>query len=663
MPKDYSIYTGERPRPRNLKEVYERAYEDPDETIRMANKEKEFDPYYGREHEDYKGGGGERKSVSSENKESEGGGGWLEDAIDSTLSKAEEAARGGPVGSIASAGIDMLVAPPMDSALNWLYNAVGLNPNHPNRLQERAQGKMQGALEPIRSTIEGGKKAVRGALESTGTPIPQPVESDPRPPQNLVSGGGDTEIPEGGIGEQPSVAAPVSGAQPTYAPPSSGALTRENYPSVSNKEQNIRDTKRFDILNNELAKEKALLAKAQDEGRKEDIVLHERNIVALNKEINNTATTGSLPTKTAPTTTTTTAPAAGSLPQKETQVAQEGQPSPEKMAELDKDATELRDKIPMRVPPSGDELQDKIDSLGLMFEERMNNVQRVQYNQMDFEQKRMVALRFFLSLMEHGGKRGSEGFLSNVGKAGREALDAKRVITEQNNKNEEARYDRDMQRIDAHMTVGFKKLALEVNQKRWEAQLKKLRGKDKVKAYDSKDNMIIVDLDEPSQSLRVMIDGKPVKKNSKEANMTEFEKFEKWDAMPDDEKKRMLKFMGKGKAEKDPYAPLTFQEAEDMANKRREADIEAQGEYSDNPKVIRDHSEYVKDVRKDQSTYQRKMAHDALMAKLTPEQRAQVKEIKAIYNQNVAQPHTPEQRSKWEKEAKAKIKKITDTVK
>jgi hypothetical protein len=149
----------------------------------------------------------------------------------------------------------------------------------------------------------------------------------------------------------------------------------------------------------------------------------------------------------------------------------------------DEDANEFAKTIPDHpdADMSGDMLMDKINSLGKMFEERMNDVQKVKYNELSTEQHSRVALRFFLSLMERGGKRGSPSFLSNVGAAGRDALDARRVINEENNKNEESRYKRESKLAydKTNLELGtFKHLA---DQARWKAQLARIKGgKEKV---------------------------------------------------------------------------------------------------------------------------------------------------------------------------------------
>jgi len=163
-------------------------------------------------------------------------------------------------------------------------------------------------------------------------------------------------------------------------------------------------------------------------------------------------------------------------------------PSPERQQVQDKDAdaAQFSQTIPdfPGLEKTGDFLMDKINSLGKMFEERMSKVQKVEYGKLSNQQSAMVNLRFFLSLMELGGQRGSASFLGNVGAAGRDALDARRVITEQNDRNAEARYERETKLVydKSNLELGsFKHIA---DQAKWAAQLARIRGGKETVTYE-----------------------------------------------------------------------------------------------------------------------------------------------------------------------------------
>ena len=63
--------------------------------------------------------------------------------------------------------------------------------------------------------------------------------------------------------------------------------TPKNFPRVESKLQRKRDLKRSDILENELAEEKKLLLNAKQNLMRDDVSLHQRNIIALKKELTN----------------------------------------------------------------------------------------------------------------------------------------------------------------------------------------------------------------------------------------------------------------------------------------------------------------------------------------------------------------------------------------
>ncbi|MEE8150426.1 MAG: DUF4124 domain-containing protein [Nitrosomonadaceae bacterium] len=63
--------------------------------------------------------------------------------------------------------------------------------------------------------------------------------------------------------------------------------TPKNFPRVDSKLQRKRDLKRRDILENELAAEKKLLLNAKQTLKRDDVSLHQRNIIALKKELTN----------------------------------------------------------------------------------------------------------------------------------------------------------------------------------------------------------------------------------------------------------------------------------------------------------------------------------------------------------------------------------------
>ena len=61
----------------------------------------------------------------------------------------------------------------------------------------------------------------------------------------------------------------------------------KNFPRVHRKVQKKRDLKRRNILNDELATEEKLLFNAKQTLKKDDVLLHRRNIIALKKELKN----------------------------------------------------------------------------------------------------------------------------------------------------------------------------------------------------------------------------------------------------------------------------------------------------------------------------------------------------------------------------------------
>ncbi|TDI82250.1 MAG: DUF4124 domain-containing protein [Betaproteobacteria bacterium] len=63
--------------------------------------------------------------------------------------------------------------------------------------------------------------------------------------------------------------------------------TPKNFPRVDSKVQRKRDLKRRDILEDELATEKKLLSNAKQTLKRNDALLHKRNIIALKKELMN----------------------------------------------------------------------------------------------------------------------------------------------------------------------------------------------------------------------------------------------------------------------------------------------------------------------------------------------------------------------------------------
>ena len=139
--------------------------------------------------------------------------------------------------------------------------------------------------------------------------------------------------------------------------------------------------------------------------------------------------------------------------------------APEEKVELEKKAEETASKIP------GTTIQEKLDNLSKVLETKMSEVQKVKYNQLSPEQSKNVRLRFFLSLMEHSSKPGAT-FVGAVGAAGREALDAKRVITQQNNQNQEKRYARNIANIKDVTKMGLEKIKLVVDEKNGRRNLK-----------------------------------------------------------------------------------------------------------------------------------------------------------------------------------------------
>tara|TARA_R110000751_G_scaffold20113_2_gene59384 strand:- start:17195 stop:18541 length:1347 start_codon:yes stop_codon:yes gene_type:complete len=177
--------------------------------------------------------------------------------------------------------------------------------------------------------------------------------------------------------------------------------------------------------------------------------------------------------------------------------------APEEKAELEKKAEETAAKL------QGTTLQEKLDNLSKVFETRMSEAQKVKYNQLSPEQSKNVQLRFFLSLMEHGSKKNAT-FVGSVGAAGREALDAKRVITQQNNLNEEKRYSNNIANIKDVTKMDLKKFELAVNEKKWAAQLEKLGGRGASFMSDEMGNAYVVGRNGVAVAI-VTSDGKPLK--------------------------------------------------------------------------------------------------------------------------------------------------------
>ena len=189
--------------------------------------------------------------------------------------------------------------------------------------------------------------------------------------------------------------------------------------------------------------------------------------------------------------------------------------APEEKAELEKKAEETAAKL------QGTTIQEKLDNLSKLIETKMSEAQKVKYNQLSPEQSKNVQLRFFLSLMEHSSKKNAT-FVGSVGAAGREALDAKRVITQQNNKNEEKRYARNIANIKDVTKMGLDKIKLEVNEKRWAAQLERYGGKGTQFMTDEKGNAYIVGKNGAAIAV-VTDDGKPLKmKKTTKENKREF---------------------------------------------------------------------------------------------------------------------------------------------
>jgi len=259
------------------------------------------------------------------------------------------------------------------------------------------------------------------------------------------------------------------GALPT------GQAGSGSLPVVTPGEQAVRDDKRVAILSEELATEEQLLAAATTE---EEKALHIRNIQNLKTELGGRT---------------------ASAPQTGQPGAEEGglpaSPEQQEIKDKDKEAAEFAKTVPNYpgADLSGDMLMDKINSVGKMFEERMSKVQKVEYNKLSEEQHRMVALRFFLTLMEEGGKQGSMGLLGNLGIAGREALDAKRIISEQNNKNEESRFNRETKQVYDKANLELSSFKHIADQTKWKARLERIRSGKEAVGTNDKGEMVVID--------------------------------------------------------------------------------------------------------------------------------------------------------------------------
>ena len=231
--------------------------------------------------------------------------------------------------------------------------------------------------------------------------------------------------------------------------------------------------------------------------------------------------------------------------------------APEEKAELEKKAEETAAKL------QGTTLQEKLDNLSKVFETRMSEAQKVKYNQLSPEQSKNVQLRFFLSLMEHGSKKNAT-FVGSVGAAGREALDAKRVITQQNNLNEEKRYSNNIANIKDVTKMDLKKFELAVNEKKWAAQLEKLGGRGASFMSDEMGNAYVVGRNGVAVAI-VTSDGKPLKmkKTAKEGK----------DVYPKEEIYRQkieaaLRKDGKGTDEDGNKIPYTDEEVNRISRER-----------------------------------------------------------------------------------------------
>jgi hypothetical protein len=141
-----------------------------------------------------------------------------------------------------------------------------------------------------------------------------------------------------------------------------------------------------------------------------------------------------------------------------------------------------RPPAPVEVAPVEQTETQKLESqetLSQMFKKHMSKVQKVQFGKMSDSQKSDVRMRFFLRLMEEGDKRNSSGLLGNIGIAGRHAMDAKRIINEENNKNEMARYKMDAEEVFNALTMISKDRSNQISAKRWDLAAKAAAAKIK----------------------------------------------------------------------------------------------------------------------------------------------------------------------------------------
>jgi len=121
--------------------------------------------------------------------------------------------------------------------------------------------------------------------------------------------------------------------------------------------------------------------------------------------------------------------------------------------------------------------QSQMESLSSLFKKHMSKVQKVQFGKLNDDQKSDIRLRFYLRLMEEGGKRNRSDLVGNIGIAGRDALDAKRIILEESNKNELARYNIDAKEVFNVLTMEAKDRSNKISARRWDIAAKSAANK------------------------------------------------------------------------------------------------------------------------------------------------------------------------------------------
>ena len=157
---------------------------------------------------------------------------------------------------------------------------------------------------------------------------------------------------------------------------------------------------------------------------------------------------------------------------------------------------------------------DKMKSLAGMFKEGMTKVEKVKYNLLANSQKNDLQLRFFLSLMDEGGKKNGKGLLGNIGTAGLNALDSKQLIEKQNNENEKDRYAQESKLVYDALTLEGRDRSHHISARRWDNAAAIAADKIRAGEFELKEsdgNWVLVNKNTKTAEVIKDKSGKPVK--------------------------------------------------------------------------------------------------------------------------------------------------------